>query len=207
MSVKVHEPVCEDSAQDLYFWFDHFLGDQIKDEWRSTGDAGGSAVVVDAQTGGVVRITTDDNDGDDWRIDWGDIHSLLVSKKVTMEIRLRRTTVTTCDVEIMLFNIATEVVKFRSNNNGDWELYCRDAGGITNPTSGISVDAGWHIYRIECFPTDEVHFYIDGVECANSPVTTNITVLHLNPRLELRCEDEGTAQVMDIDYCVVRQER
>ena len=59
MSVKIHESYCLDSQQTSLCWFDDFLGDQIQDEWTSTGDAGGTATVVDAQTGGVVRITTD----------------------------------------------------------------------------------------------------------------------------------------------------
>ena len=55
---RVHEPVCFDSLQ-KYFWFqDHFLGDQIQDEWGTYFEAGGAAAVVDGVTGGIIRLTT-----------------------------------------------------------------------------------------------------------------------------------------------------
>ena len=94
MSVKVHEAFSLDSFQDRLLWFDDFHGDQLQDEWRVAGAAGGSAVVVDAQPSGIVRITTDTDLNDTWFIDWADIRSLLVSKKASMEVRVKLTQTT-----------------------------------------------------------------------------------------------------------------
>ena len=58
MSVKFHEAFSLDSARRQFNFSDHFLGDSLRDLWRTAGSAGGSADVVDAQDGGIVRLTT-----------------------------------------------------------------------------------------------------------------------------------------------------
>ena len=208
MSVKVHEPVCEDSAQDLYIWWDHFLGDQLKDEWRSTGDAGGSAAVIDSQTGGIVRITTNNVDGEDWRIDWNNIRSLLVSKKVTMECRLKLAQTTDCVSRALLFFDFDGMIGFiyASDAIPNWRILTDDGGAGTVLDSGIAADTDYHIFRIECLPTGAVHFYIDGVETANSPITITIPTEHLQPFLRMDTL-ANAAKSMDVDYVVARQER
>lgn len=208
MSVKVHEPVCEDSAQDLYFWFDHFLGDQLKDEWLSVGT--GSAVVVDAQTGGIVRITTGAIATNAHRIDWGDIRSLLVTKKVTIEVRAKLETTTQVDsITIGLWFDGAQNIEFVHWDGfpfaPNWGIVTESVAQTTED-SGIAIDTDYHIFRIECFPTGEVHFYIDGVETANSPITTNITASHLQPYINI-ITNENATKYIDIDYVVVRQER
>lgn len=70
MSVKDHEAFSLDSARRRFHFDDHFLGDSLRDLWRDTGDAGGSATVVDQQDGGICRITTGAVDQDEWWIDW-----------------------------------------------------------------------------------------------------------------------------------------
>ena len=92
--------------------------------------------------------------------------------------------------------------------DGNWHIQTTDGGAPTTGDSGVTVDTDYHIYRIECFPTDEVHFYIDGVECGNSPITTNIPD---DPtdffELRLFADTNTTAlRTLDIDYVVVRQE-
>ena len=59
MSVRFAEAKCLDSMKRRFTFLDHFIGDQLQDLWTAGGDAGGSAVVVDAQDGGICRITTD----------------------------------------------------------------------------------------------------------------------------------------------------
>jgi len=210
MSVKVHEPVCEDSAQDLYFWFDHFLGDQLKGEWNETGT--GSAAVVDAQTGGIVRITTGATNGNAYWLDWADIRSLHVNKKVTFECRVKVNDNTQCFVYLALRYDGDNWVMFYTGNVAgadDWEIWCEDNNVVTRQESGITLDTSYHIYRIECFPTGEVHFYIDGVEPGTSPITTNIpddVEDFLQPYLYIHTR-EDVAKSMDVDYVVVRQER
>ena len=211
MSVKVHEAYCLDSQQTQLQFYDDFLGDSIRDLWRSTGDAGGSAVVVDAQDGGIVRITTDGDDGDIYSIDWGDYRSLHVDKNVTIEVRAKMNDTTDVYYYIGLaFDSNTSVI-FYLANAGNWQNWTRNGGAITTSDTGVAVDTDYHIFRIECFPTGEVHYYIDDVECANSPITTNIpsdAADYLQPHFyELTNADSDPATSMDVDYCYIRQLR
>ncbi len=208
MSVKVHEPVCLDSAQDLYIWWDHFLGDQLKDEWASAGDAGGSATIVDAQTGGIVRIMTDTDANDAWRIDWGDIRGLLVTKQVTIEFRAKLASVADVEAWMALWNDGTHMIRFRFDDGAgnNWLIETDDGTGPTSADSGEIANTDYHIFRIEAFPTGEVHFYIDGDEVTNSPITADIPSEYLQPYLYLETL-VGAPETMNIDYVVVRQER
>ena len=205
MSVKAHEAYCLDSAQDRLLFYDDFLGDSLRDLWAAAGDAGGGVAVVDTQDGGVVRITTDGDDDDYKILYWGDIRSLLVSKKVTMEFRLKLTQTTIDDFYFGLYNSVTQRIGWYASPTNIF-IRCRDAGGDAAFDSGIDTDTDYHIYRIECFPAGEVHFYYDGVETANSPITTNITALHCQPRFYLRTGEDVT-KTMDIDYVWIRQDR
>lgn len=205
MSVKVHEAYSLDSSQHRLLWWDDFLGDQIQDEWRTSG---ASVAVVDQQTGGIVRLTTGAVNGNTAFIDWSNIRSLLVSKKVSIEFRVKLTQTNAVNLLLQLNFDATDRIYFRYDTDApdtNWILVVRDGGGITTGDSGVLPDTSYHIFRIECFPTGEVHFYIDGVECANSPVTANITALHLQPKPYLQTR-EDVAKSADIDYVVVRQE-
>ena len=210
MSVKAHEAYCLDSAQDRLLFYDDFLGDSIRDLWTAAGT--GSAAVVDAQDGGVVRLTTGATSGNTEYMHWGDIRSLLVSKKVTMEVRAKLTQTTYVDVWFSLYYDFNNQAFIQHGNNAvgadTWDIRCINGGAATTFDSGILADTDYHIFRIEAFPTDEVHFYIDGVECANSPITTNIPSDagdYLQPRLYVRTYADA-AKSMDIDYVVCRQE-
>ncbi len=210
MSVKVHEAFSIDSFMDRLLWWDDFLGDQLKDEWREVGT--GSAAVVDLQTGGVVRITTGGAINNQFFLDWSNIRSFLVSKRVSMEIRVKLNHATWINVNLdMVFDGNNYVSIYASENAGgatNWFIRCRDGGAGAGFDSGIAADTSYHIFRIECFPTDEVHFYIDGVETANSPITTNIpddAGDYFQPFLSLQTR-ENLAKSMDIDYVVYRQE-
>ncbi len=207
MSVKVHEPVCLDSVQDKFFWSDHFLGDQLKDEWSTAGT--GTTAVIDQQTGGIIRLISGAVTGNNRYIDWANIRIFLVSKKVTMEVRAKKASATLQTVRMELnFGVLDRIMFLINQGLGEtnWQLFVREGGASTQVDSGIAVDTDWHVFRIECFLTGQVHFYIDEVECGNSPVTTNIPPDHLQPRFESET-DENAAKTLDIDYVVVRQER
>ena len=212
MSVKLHEAFSMDSFMDRLLFWDDFHGDQLQDEWNEAGQAGGSAVVVDAQTGGIVRITTDVDTNDGWRIDWADIRSLHIDKKVTLEIRAKLNHITYLRADLAIRFDFNNQVEFTFNEavGGaiNWSIATHNAG-VTTQDSGVTIDTDYHIYRIECFPTDEVHFYIDGVETTNSPITTNIpddAADFLQPYLFIQTR-EDLAKSMDIDYVYIRQER
>ncbi len=215
MSVKTHEPVCLDSAQTRFFWFDHFLGDQLKDEWRETGEVGGFATVVDLQMGGVVRLTTDTDDNDKWIIDWNDIRSLHVSKRVSMEIRTKVNQDTYVSVGLVLhFDINNRVLFFVNEILGgatNWVIFCQNNVVSTILDSGVALDTDYHIFRFECHlhGGSHIHFYIDNVETNNSPIDTNVpddAGDYLQPWIQVQTR-ENLAKSMDIDYVVVRQDR
>lgn len=211
MSVKVHEGFCLDSAQDRFWWIDHFLGDQVQDEWN-TGGAGGSTAVVDQQVGGIIRLTTGALTNN-WRLlNWGTIRTLLVTKKVSMEIRSKISSTTNIRVWLnLIFDWSNYIAFFYDTSlaHVNWQIYSEDGGINTTADSGVTVDTDYHIFRIECFPAGEVHFYIDGVETANSPITTNIpddATDYLEPDFEILTWADADKQ-LDIDYVAIRQDR
>ncbi len=212
MSVKGHEAVSIDFAQDRLLFGEDFLGTQLRDLW-SNGGTGGVAV-VDAQTGGIVRVTTGALTNNSHHLQWGEnpneIRSLHVDKKVTIEVRAKLNQTTQIAVEYRLRFDWNNYIFFNYNSLGgaNWFIRCRDGGAGAGLDSGIAADTSYHIFRIECFPPDEVHFYIDGVETANSPITTNIpddAGDFLQPALNIQTLT-NLAKSMDIDYIAIRQE-
>lgn len=213
--LRVHEAFCLDFAQQQFLFKDDFLGDQLRDEWRTTGGAGGSGAVVDGETGGIVRITTDGDEDDNWFLDWNDIRSLLVTKRVTMEVRLKANQVTYCGPVMSLFFDVSNFIRIYFNETGgtadNWTIECVDGGATTSADSGILSDTDYHLFRIECHihGSSHVHFYIDDVECANSPISTNVpddAADYLQPNL-LLVTREDAIKSMDVDYVVIRQDR
>lgn len=209
MSTLSHEAVCFDSLQKRLFFFDDFCGDQLKDEWNAGGV--GSATVIDLQMGGIVRLTTGATTNDLYRIDWNNIRSLLVSKKVTIEYRVKLTQITNfrCLLELIFDATARIFFTYNSTVSANWYIVSSDTATSTFD-SGIAADTDYHILRIECHThgSNHVHFYIDGTETANSPITiaANIPDEYLDPYLTL-LTTEDVAKSMDIDYVYIRQDR
>jgi hypothetical protein len=212
MTELVHEALSIDSLKSQLFWSDDFEGDSIKDKWVSSGGVGGSAAVVDGETGGVCRITTDGDANDDYNIYWSDLRSLLVSKRLTVEYRVKLSRTTNQHVLLGLRYDDNDRFYFNFDTvTGDtnWMLNARDGGSVTgDQDSGIAPDTDPHIFRFVCHThgSNHIHFFIDNVECGNSPITTDITSEHLQPRLWIRTT-ENSEDSMDIDYVGVRQDR
>jgi len=213
MSVKQHEPMCFDSAQDRWWWMDHFLGDQIQDEWDSMFVGAGTNVVVDQQTGGIVRLTTGALANNSNILDWNDIRSLHVTKRVSSEYRVKLNSTSNEIVRIFLrFDWSNCIFfEYASATLANWRIRTTDGGAPTIGDSGIAADTSYHIFRIECHTHggNHVHFYIDGTQTANSPINTNIpddAADFLQPYLYIETTD-AVLKSMDVDYCYVRQER
>jgi len=212
MSVKQHEAYCLNSFQKQLFFYEDFLGDSLRDLWTVAFSAGGSVSVIDAQDGGICRLATDADNLDAAYISWGNIRSLHVNKKVTIEIRAKLVRITNIETELALYYDVNNQVWFQYVESAggaadNWDLKSENGGAITTADSGIAADANYHIYRIECFPA-AIHFYIDDVECNNSPITTNIpsdAADYLQPYIYLR-NRAGVASSLDVDYMVVRQD-
>lgn len=208
MSVNVTTAFNLESFDKELFERDDFLGDQIQDEWRNTGDSGGSVAVVDAQTGGIARITTDGDDDDEWYLDWGNIRTLLPEKELAFEVRAAISTVTTVQVVIGLFDDANDLIRFvlDTDTDGNWYVDTTAGGTPTSTSTGTAADTSIHTYRITChfFGVPHVHFYIDGAETTGSPSSTNITAVPLQPYLFVH-NRSGNSRTMDVDYVAWRQ--
>jgi len=103
LSVKQHEAFSFDSFQDRLLFFDDFEGDQVKDEW-AVNQWNGTATVQDLQTGGVVKLqNTVATTNRYCSIDWNDIRSLLISKKVSMEVRAKGFQMANIQLQIYLW--------------------------------------------------------------------------------------------------------
>ena len=60
-------------------------------------------------------------------------------------------------------------------NSGNWQIKCRSASVTTTANTSTAADTDWHKYTIIVNAAGtSVAFYIDDVEVANSPITTNI---------------------------------
>jgi len=199
-----------ESLRTELFWYDDFLGDQLGDEWGQTLVGAGSVAVVDAVTGGVARLTTGAVTQDDTSIHWTNVRSLHVNKLIAMEARvlISKVTVGTLDAMISLFFDSNNQIQFVESGS-TWFIYAEDGGATTQLTSGVAMDTDFHIYRIEAHlhGGSHVHYYIDGVETANSPIAINIpddAADFLQPRFFMETT-EAEAKYMDIDYVGVRQ--
>lgn len=68
-----------------------------------------------------------------------------------------------------------------SVNSGDWTMKTASNSTRTTANSSDTADANWHSYTVICNAGgSSVAFYIDGSECANSPITTNIPTTNDN---------------------------
>lgn len=209
--VRTHEAYSLDSQFQQLFQIDDFEGASLKDLWTvtetSTGGGTGTAVVVEAQTGGIVRLSTDDGNDDLVQIDWGDIRSLLASKSVATEARITLASVADVKIVFGLFNDATHLIVFEYDTDTDtnWQISTDDGTGPSTADSGIAAAASTIFFRIEATATS-VAFFINDVEVANSPITADIPTQALQPYLFLQTRTT-TVKTLDCDYVAVRQKR
>ena len=210
MSLQLqHEAFCLDSMSQQLFFFDDFLGDQIQDEW-TVGTWGGSSAIVDGETGGVYRLTTQNVSGHDTYIHMLAYRVFLVSKSVTGEVRIKAGAITKQQIAFYLYYSSSEQL---------WSYYNEIAGGAINYSeacyaagdsqvynSGIVATTNYIILRMAASPVvaPHAHFYYDGVEGANSPISDHITASYLCPYLTVVAR-EAVAKTLDVDYVGVRQ--
>jgi hypothetical protein len=208
---RVHEARGLDSLQTQFFFRDDFIGKQLQDIWDEDGSAGGSSAVVDGETGGVVRLTTDGDDNDFWYIHWGNILSLSLANHIAVEIKAKAGDPDNAYYYLYLIEGATgnNWITLRTDGTANWKLVSRKAGSTSSTLdTGIAVTTDYVILRIELHThgSDHAHFYIDNVETANSPHSTDIPASYLEPRLQVY-NYEAQVNTFDIDYITVKQDR
>lgn len=215
LSVKFHEAFCLDSMQDQLVWWDDFLGDQVQDEWGQVVGATGTILVVDQQTGGICRLNCPAA-GDTAYIYWNNIRSLHVDQRLSAEIRVAFSAYNNDRYfEFYLYFDVNNHIMWRTSSAaaGDF-IRCVNGGAATlHGLGNLITDTNYHIIRIECHTHggSHVHFYLDGTETANSPITTNVpddATDFLQPRLYGLNLNPGAGGSItyDVDYVVVRQD-
>jgi len=210
--VRFHEAECLDSQSDHLWGFDDFWGDSLDARWRLTGSGGGIGAVLDSQDGGVYRLSTGATNGNWSGFDWSDLRTLHVNKNICAEYRVKLLQLENNWLEITLRYDSNNRIFFRYNTGvGDtnWMVSTVNGGAQTVADSGVAIDTDYHIFRIECHTHggSHVHFYIDGVECGNSPITTNVpsdAADYLAPYIIL-ITNENAAKYAYIDYIAWRQ--
>lgn len=209
MTYLVHENQGFEGARRRFFWYDHFEGDQLKDEWLSAIAGAGTNALVDSIAGGICRLTTGAVTNNNNILRWGNFNSLLTTHQVANENRVRLNEITENNLDMWLRNSGlTPRIGWYWDSDFPPRFYkgCFNAAGSTGSVVTDSVDTNFHLYRMQCMNHGgvHVHFYIDNVEQASSPITTNVpTDNHLSVMFQLRTQ-EDVAKSVDIDYVGVR---
>lgn len=211
MSDTSHRAFGINSARNSVYWFDHFLGDQLQDEWAAGGDAGYTAAVVDGETGGVLRLTTDGDASDEAYLWWtASARTLLHAQRVILEVRAKvgDNDNTKNDFAIWLRNATNERVTIYYTTHSNYQLAEQTAGGSNTYDTGVSTDTNYHVFRIagHTHGGNHWHIYIDGSETSNSPLSSYITTNSLTPFLWMNTNEAAT-HYMDVDYVAVWQDR
>lgn len=210
--MRSHEARSFDSMQKQFFWMDHFVGDQLQDEWNISGDGGYVTAVIDGELGGVVRLTTHSDYADEAYMYWANIRPLLVTKNVCVENRVKPQSITNMlfYAALLQYDSSNHVaIIFESSTSLDKALTRNLSGGVGGlHISNTVVTADYHLYRIQCSTQggNHVHSYIDGVELSTSPDAINVPTDYLQNRLHTRTLTGATIYT-DYDYTAVRQDR
>lgn len=210
MSILSHDAVCLDSANEKFWFIDHFLGDQLRDIW-ALGTAGtGTGDVLDGGMGGVYRLEALAN-GDIAQIDWNFINALPLVAKPIHEARVSLNAITNISSSIYLTENLNNMARFKYSTpagHNTWHIVTELATVETDVDTGIAPDTNYHIFRI-IFHThggNHVHFEMDGAEVTGSPISTNVPTGLMFPMFHVST-DAAVTRYTYIDYSCVTENR
>ena len=91
---------------------------------------------------------------------------------------------------------------YRDNvNTGRWQIKCTSSSTTTTANTNTTVDTNWHKFSVRVNATaTSVAFYIDDVQVANSPITTNIPTSVIGAGIGLDKDVGSTARTFNVDY-------
>ena len=201
MVLRSHDAYCLDSQSTRLCWSDDFLGDSLAAEWRAGGSAGGTIAVVDGETGGVARMTTDGDINDQMTLDWNGVRTLLTSKNVKFEIRAKLD-FADATASCILYLRINDANRFGFYLSNIWVGYSQSAAGNEQFVSGLTPDTDYHVFRVEA-SSSALNFYVDDI--LEGTLSTYITALTLEAYLRLTTA-ENVAHVVDLDYVVLEQD-
>jgi len=210
--VRFHEAECIDSQSSHLFGFDDFWGDSLDARWNVSTVGGGSVAVVDGIEGGAVRLSALTNvTSDRADINWNTIRTLKALKHLCFEVRFRQSSTNNVTIYIGLSNTGTQHMDFRCEGGGaNYRIRTNNEGAGNNFDSGIPLTTDWIRLRMECHTHggNHVHYYVNGVETSNSPISTLIPFDSDDPLqiwITLLTKDTNP-KTLDIDYVTWRQD-
>lgn len=89
-----------------------------------------------------------------------------------------------------------------SVNSGNWVINCTNGGSNTPANTSTGIDAGnYHRLRIDGNAAGtSISFYVDDVQVANSPITTNITTNGVAPIFQIGKSAGADTKSLFVDY-------
>ena len=86
-------------------------------------------------------------------------------------------------------------------NSGNWQVISKAASSTTTGNSSTAADTSWHRFKIEVNAgATSVSFFIDDVEIAGSPLTTNIPSAIIRPQMSVNRSAGTATRNFSVDY-------
>ena len=198
--------------QNTVWFYDDFFGDLISDMWDvSTGSAGTGAIVTGVN--GTLELDTTVSD-DDVTLSMGSYYNFDPTLNCVMELKMNSLTNATTNFGISYWGFykdADEHAMFEvdtADDSIDCKASLQGGVGAVDSVSGVDIDTAAHIYKIECFDTGSVKFYIDNALVVTAPAGTLSTTggILYTPKVEL-VDSGATQHVALIDYIFLYQDR
>jgi hypothetical protein len=203
-------------------FFDHFLGDSLKNQWATDVSTGATIAIVGGQAGGVIAFTTDADDNDHATLGLG-LNYLVSNGWIFFEARVRNVTASTARaVEIGLSDALSETAGLAFSNHSvagvtdvadnavifgydtdasmtAWAANWANAGTPGALNTGVAVDhTTWHKFAIAVNSAGDAFWYIDGVLVASRASAIATTAL-LTPWVSLKSLS-AAAKTVQCDY-------
>lgn len=211
--------------------FDDFLGKTLSTRWAATaGSDSPAGAAINAQVGGVLRLTTGDSNAsqaaDAIQVN-GDLNWKAANGGLTMTARVKISAIAAVQVNIG-FTDQTAALEMPitlssttyTTNATDAAVFVFDTNattdtircmGVANDVDATHVDTGnawdtnWHVFRIDIDSSGNAKFYIDGayVGTVASAVTASVALTPVFAARSLA----ANSKTLDVDYVRVAMKR
>jgi hypothetical protein len=216
--------------------FDDFLGDVLADEWGAAvgSDTAGATAAINAQIGGVVRMTTANSTAGTMATNGAQLHSALnweaENGGLVFEARVKLSAITgvalfvgftdqvaALEIPIQsagssetLTSNATDAVGFLFDTamatDNIWLVGVKNNTDATHQNSGKAPTAAtFHTYRIEVDSSGNATFFFDNVQVGTVMAGALTASVALTP--VIAAFSNSTAKNVDVDYIFVQSER
>ena len=190
-------------------FYEDFYGKGLNtDIWQLTVTGGGTGAVIANQKGGVFRLSSPAvATSDDAVLTWNSINSIAIP--LVYEVGAKLNSVDNVYTDICNLSYSNNNLEIYYDSGGaNYQILAQSGGVGAAKDSGIAANTNKHIFRIEGHTDggNHAHFFIDGVETANSPITTNVPTTNLQPLFYINTNN-AALKTLDIDYVNIMQNR